>query len=156
MNNPVCIASSDKMDLLKEIKERALFNKLVERGYEELVKANVSESWIIRPLLLMYKSKVISKDELLNRLYFMDLEVDGDLDEAVDHVLANQESERDEYTVMPPYLDYQGYRPYHEWINEGRIAFIAIFYFGYLPYAFDNLDETYINIAYYLTEKDYA
>ena len=74
MNNPVCIASSDKMDLLKEIKDRALFNKLVERGYEELVKANVSENWILRPLLLMYKSKVISKDELLT-LHILFLQV---------------------------------------------------------------------------------
>lgn len=157
MNNPVCIDSSNKMELLKEIKENAFFFKLVEMGYEKLVSINVSYSWIIRPLLLMYKRQVISNDELLTRLYIMNVDVGLDLDAFVDKELAKENFERnDEYSKIPEHLKYIGYRSYGEWITEGHIGLIAYFYFGYLPYAYNIVDENYVNIAYYLTENDYA
>ena len=157
MNKPVCIESSNKMELLKEIKENAFFFKLVEMGYDKLIEAHVSYNWMIRPLLLMYKCNVISDEELISRLYIMNVDFGANLDDFVNKELEKQELERkDEFSRMPNHLEYIGYKPYSELIRFGSVGLIGYFYCGYIPYADDKINNNYVNVAYYLTEKDYA
>lgn len=151
MNKAVCINKSDKMNLLKEIKNKTMKNILAEKGANLLKEKNVEQEWVLRPLYFLYLNDKLTKEEFETRIFFMeyDYNIEYDKHKIREIYFMKEKSE------IPENCEYAGYKSVEEWLEIGEVGFVAAFYNGYLPYAYDIEKKQYINISFSLDERNF-
>jgi len=144
-----------------QFKEMVKDIKLCEKAYNKMVDSHVRIDIILRPLYYLFINERLFLCELETRLTICGIDdfIWKDNENCSFEDIKNYLKERleieDHENELPDNFVYLGYKNMEFWVNQKVSAYVAWFYKGYSPYAYNKNDGMYHNIAYYLKENDY-